>query len=200
MSLVSGNRAMTMSPLRPDGGEIIEKKVAKGLSIVHYHLFVSIDEAVKALFETVTSTILEFLEKVCGVISFAYFIGIIKECMRIRRISPLESLADMIEIILHTATIEMIYHVTFSSRSGTFHHHHSIFLPQCDDSPCAFTEFLLLSSKRHEISLLIIAQSYESVSLGSVLLSLKSINANKLRILCLLCWRSHSEALDVFII
>ena len=200
MCLVSGNRTMAMCPLSPDGGEIVEEEVTESLSVVHHHLLVSVHELVKAFFETVTSSALEFLEEICGVVSFAHFIGIIEECMRIRRLCPLESLADMVEIILHAAAVEMVYHVALSSRSGAFHHHHSVFLPQSEDAPIAFAELLLLSGKRHEISLPVISELYEGISLGSVLLSLESVDADELRVLRFLCWRSHFQFLYVLII
>ena len=127
MSLVTGDGPMTVSPGRPLLSEILQQQIGKGFTIVRDELHISVGKRQQMVFQPVATTLVELLEERRSPGSIGHLIAVVEEGVGIRRMGTLKGILNMLQIVGHSLTVEMVDDQSFTSGSCTLHLHHTVF-------------------------------------------------------------------------
>ena len=195
MSLIARNGAMTVSPRRPRLSEVFKQQVAQCFTIVGHNHRVAIHQLVEVCLQRISTPFLKLLEQIRGVIGFRHLVAVVEEGVGVGRMSALESLLDVLEIVADGHLVEVVYHQSGSARCCAFHPHHPEFLIKRHDAPWPFAgQFAIEGERRDGVSLLLLvdfeflfAKSLDEIDGDAIR---KSVDAHQLAVACLLAgWR-----------
>ena len=145
MRLVARLYAMSMRPLRPLRGEVLQQHIAQCLTIVNKHLrriLANVEQQLwQMVLQFIPSALLELNEDGGCPIGPIDLVAIVEKGIRIRHLIISKRLFESLQIVSHCLCIKMVDCPSFSTRSSSFHQLLGASHIDSKDLPSAFAIF-----------------------------------------------------------